>query len=95
MSSIPDFNDFSKTSLKPAFLSGLALQAGSERGIAPGGFNNATKPVENKELPNLFYSFTQSNNPKTKFSNNFNSAETKLSEAWDSVINFNKPEELG
>ena len=57
MSPIPDFNDFSKPSLKPAFLSGLARQAGSERGIAPGGFNNATKPVENNGLLNFVIFF--------------------------------------
>jgi hypothetical protein len=55
MSPIPDFNDFSK----PAFISELARQAGSERGITPGGLKLVSKPVKNKNLPNLFPSFNQ------------------------------------
>jgi hypothetical protein len=57
MSPIPDFNDFSQIPIKPAFLSGLAIKAGSERGITPGGFKIASKPIENENLPNLFPSF--------------------------------------
>jgi len=95
MSSIPDFNDFPKASLKPAFLSELALQAGSERGLAPSGFYQASKPTDHKDLPNLFFSFVQSNSPKTKFNNSFNTIDPVQDHAWDSVINFKKPEELG